>query len=151
MPPSSVVVAVSALSVDCWRQRLGRGSCRRPGQGSHGVSTEAGRPWHLGSPASIARILSSVSPASLLASLQLLGRLPKLTETCRLAPRLGEFWRGGLAVSQMLISQELMSRAFIAEQCLSEERCWPGAPAGDLLNFTIGALFSFGSSHLLIS
>ena len=74
------------------------------------------------------------------ASLQLLGRLPKLTETCLLAP-----CRGGVAVPQILISQELMSRAFGSfEQFFSEDL------TGDLLNFTIGAFFSSGSWSLFL-
>ena len=122
---SVVVVAVSVLSVDCWITRLGRGSLSSSGQGSQGERPEV-------------LATSILSSASLLASLQLLGRLPKLTDTCLLVPR-----GGGEAVPQILISQELMSRAFVNfEQCFSEERCPPPPGPGDLLNFTIGAFFS---------
>ena len=125
---SVVVVAVSVLSVDCWSTRLGRGSLNSSGQGSQGERSEAGDPL---SPSSATSILSS-------ASLQLLGRLPKLTDTCLLVPR-----GGGEAGPQMLISQELISRAFVNfEQCFSEERCPPPPGQGDLLNFTIGAFLS---------
>ena len=122
-----VVVAVSVLSVDCCTTRLGRGSLSSSGQGSQG---ERGLMW---SPPSSATVSILSSPVSL----QLLGRLPKLTETCLLVPCRG----GGEAVPQILISQELTSRAFGSfEQCFSEE---PRPPEpGDLLNFTIGAFFS---------
>ena len=60
--------------------------------------------------------------------LQLVGRLPKLTEVCLLGQRLlGE---SHCTVSQILISHELISRAFNFEQCFKED--FPAVAAGDL-------------------
>ena len=151
-PCAVSVVVVSPLSMECCTRRLGLGSSEGAAAalGSADAAPGAGVPFPVMGDDGWTRILSSSpspspvpAPASASASLQLLGRLPKLTEVCLLAARLSGSGPG--PGSQILISQELISRAFSAEQSFIEA-ARPPPPVSDLRNCASGAFLATSSA-----
>ena len=145
-PCAVSVVVVSPLSMECCTRRLGLGSSEGAAAalGSAEAAPGTGVPFPVVGDDGWTRILSSSpSPAPASSSLQLLGRLPKLTEVCLLAARLSGSGPG--PGSQILISQELISRAFSAEQSFIEA-ARPPPPVSDLRNCASGAFLATSSA-----
>ena len=149
-PCAVSVVVVSPLSMECCTRRLGLGSSEAAAVtlGSAEAAPGAGVPFPVMGDDGWTRILSSSpspspAPAPSSSSLQLLGRLPKLTEVCLLAARLSGSGPG--PGSQILISQELISRAFSAEQSFIEA-ARPPPPVSDLRNCASGAFLATSSA-----